>query len=485
VKRSPLLCGVLLSAMSAGGVAMAAGQEFVTPVIPSDSAARPRSPEAQAVLNASTAELVREMKAQGITALRIPRNAVIPGRPDFANYDEAKANPYPNLPPLMTLRDGTKVTTAAGWQKRRAEIGALFDEHVYGRYPAHLPKVTWTVASTTRQDVEGIPAIVKHVIGHVDNAAYPAISVEIAADVVTPASARGRKVPVIIGGGSLRPRPMPLAPPTRATTGMCMLSGPVVDSSGKQLLEKGWGFVSVDNNAVQADNGAGLTRGIIGLVNKGQPRSMDDWGVLRAWAWGASRGLDYLATDKDVDTRKIAIFGHSRGGKAALVALAYDQRFATGFISSSGAGGAALYRRNFGEGIPNLAAVNEFHWFAGNFLKFAAQGHDAREMSVDSHELIAMVAPRPLFVGGGALIMTPLSAVPGDGWVDARGMFMASAAASPVWTLLGKKGLETSSFPPILTYLGEGDIGYRQHIEGHTPNPNWPYFIRFAGKYWK
>jgi hypothetical protein len=480
MKKSHLLCGVLLSAMSAGGGAMAAGQNVVTPVIPSDSAARPRSPEAQAVLDASTVELVREMKAQGITALRIPKNAVIPGRPDFANYDEAKANPYPNLPPLMMLRDGTKVTTPAGWAKRREEITALFDTQVYGKYPAHLPKVTWTVTSTTQQEVEGIPAIVKHVVGHVDNSAYPAIGVEIAADVVTPVSARGKKVPVIIGGGSLRPRPMPLAPPTRATTGMCMLSGPVVDSSGKQLLEKGWGFVSIDNNAVQADNGAGLTKGIIGLVNKGQPRSMDDWGVLRAWAWGASRTMDYLLTDPDVDGSKVGVMGHSRGGKAALVALVDDPRFAIGFISSSGAGGANLYRRNYGEALENVAAPNEFHWMAGNFLKYAAVGHSADEMPVDAHEFVALVAPRPIFIGGGGLIMDPPCAIPGDAWQDAQGMFLSAVAASPAWEVLGRKGIGTSTFPKVETLIDTGEVAFRQHPWGHTPNPNWQYFIQFA-----
>lgn len=480
MKRSHLLCGVLLSTISAGGIAVAAGQEVVTPVIPSDSAGRPRSPEAQAILDASTAELAREMRVLGITALRAPKNAVIPGLADSANYDEAKANPYPNLPPLMTMKDGSKVTTAAGWAKRREEIKALFDESVYGRYPASLPKVTWTVSSTAQQDFEGVPVLVKHVVGRVDNSAYPSISVEIAADVVTPAAARGRKVPVIIGGGSLRPRPMPLAPPTRATTGMCMVSGPATDSSGKQLLDKGWGFVSVDNTAVQADNGAGLTRGIIGLVNKGQPRRMDEWGVLRAWAWSSSRTMDYLLTDPDVDGSKVGVMGHSRGGKAALVALVDDPRFAIGYISSSGAAGANLYRRNYGEALENVAAPNEFHWMAGNFLRYAAVGHSADEMPVDAHEFVALVAPRPIFIGGGGLIMDPPCAIPGDAWQDAQGMFMSAAAASPAWEILGRKGLGRSTFPKVETLIDTGEVAFRQHPWGHTPNPNWPYFIQFA-----
>jgi len=443
---------------------------------PTQAQAAPSAdPERDRIAVESAAERAREMQLLGIAALTPTVSARDPSKPDFANFDETRANPFPDLPDPLTSNTGVKLTKAAQWPARRAEIAELFDREVYGRAPANVPMVTWRVAETVEETIGTTAVVTRKLVGHVDNAAAPGIKVDILMNVSTPASARGKRVPVVMSFGSVNPRPRPPGAPA-------LPPGP---DYREQLLAKNWGFATLDTNSVQADNAAGLTQGIIGLVNKGQPRSLEDWGVLRAWAWGASRGLDYLATDKDVDARKIAIFGHSRGGKAALVALAYDQRFATGFISSSGAGGAALYRRNFGEGIPNLAAVNEFHWFAGNFLKFAAQGHDAREMSVDSHELIAMVAPRPLFVGGGALIMTPLSAVPGDGWVDARGMFMASAAASPVWTLLGKKGLETSSFPPILTYLGEGDIGYRQHIEGHTPNPNWPYFIRFAGKYWK
>jgi hypothetical protein len=232
---------------------------------------------------------------------------------------------------------------------------------------------------------------------------------------------------------------------------------------------------------VQADNGAGLDKGIIGLVNKGQPRSLDDWGVLRAWAWGDSRIVDYLQTDPDVDAGKIGVTGHSRGGKAALVALVDDPRLAIGYISSSGAGGADLYRRNYGESMGNIAGVSEFHWFAGNFLKYDAAGHSANDMPVDSHEFIALVAPRPVFIGGGALI-TDADYAPGDAWQDAQGMFMAAAAASPVWDLLGAKGLGTSTFPPMGTLIDSGDVAFRQHQYGHTPAPNWPYFLEFAAK---
>jgi hypothetical protein len=227
---------------------------------------------------------------------------------------------------------------------------------------------------------------------------------------------------------------------------------------------------------VQADNGAGLRQGIIGLVNKGQPRKPDDWGALRAWAWGASRALDYFETDKAVDAKQVGLEGHSRYGKATLVAIAYDQRFAIGYISSSGEGGAKLLRRNWGELVENLAAANEYHWMAGNFLRYAGP-LNSNDLTVDAHELIALCAPRPVFISGGA--------APGDAWVDAKGMFMAEAAAGPVYELLSKKDLGTTTFPPMETALIDGDLGFRQHHYGHTDAPNWPTFLTFASHFIK
>lgn len=468
LSRKSVLTGLFLM----GACAAALGQ-----------GALPSPAERAALLAASTQERAREMKLLGISEMQAPLSAYDIGKPGNANYDEAKANPYPNLPPLMTMQDGTTVATAAQWRKRRAEIKTLFDDNVYGRYPAHIPKVSWHVDGTDTMDVQGVPAIVKHVTGHVDNSAYPAITVDIKLDVVTPAATKGRRVPVIIGGGSVRPRPPRPAPAPGQP--VHMLSAPAdVPESAKLLLDKGWGFVTVNNNEVQADNGAGLDKGIIGLVNKGKPRSLGDWGVLRAWAWSDSRALDYLQTDPDVNGKQVGVMGHSRGGKAALVAMVDDPRFAIGFISSSGAGGADLYRRNYGESTANIAAPNEFHWFAGNFLRYAAVGHSANEMPVDSHEFIALVAPRPVFIGGGALITDPQYA-PGDAWQDAQGMFMASVAASPAWEIQGKKGIGTTTFPPMGTLIDSGDVAFRQHQYGHTPAPNWPYFIQFASKYFK
>jgi hypothetical protein len=407
-----------------------------------------------------------------ITSLRPGANGSNPQAPNAANYDESKANPYPNLPDPLVLKNGKKVKTAKiWWRERRPEIVEDFDREIYGRVPQVTPQVTWEVTGT-KQDVNaGVPVITKQLVGHVDNSLYPQISVEIQLALTTPANAVG-PVPVImefgfIGGFPPRPaRPGTVNPPPPPP------SGPTWQ---QQVLAKGWGYAIIVPNSIQADNGAGLTQGIIGLANKGQPRKVDDWGALRAWSWGASRALDYFETDKSVDARQVGIEGHSRYGKAALVAMAYDQRFAIAYVSSSGEGGAKLHRRNWGEIVENVAGSGEYHWMAGNFLKYAGP-LTWNDLPVDSHELVALCAPRPVFISGGAT---------GDGWVDAKGMFLAARGASPVYKLLGKKDLGTTEFPPVETPLIDGDVAFRQHSGGHTPGPNWPTFIAFSSRYLK
>jgi peptidoglycan/xylan/chitin deacetylase (PgdA/CDA1 family) len=211
------------------------------------------------------------------------------------------------------------------------------------------------------------------------------------------------------------------------------------------------------------------------LANKGQPRKLDDWGSLRAWGWGASRALDYFETDKSVDAKRVAIEGLSRYGKAALVTMAYDSRFATGFIASSGEGGAKIMRRKFGEQVENVAAASEYHWMAGNFIKYAGP-LAPDDLLVDAHELVALCAPRPVFISSGSLQVE-------GGWIDGKGMFLGGVGAGPVYKLLGKKDLGTTEFPPMETTLIDGDISFRQHSGGHTAGPNWPIFLTFASRY--
>jgi len=245
-------------------------------------------------------------------------------------------------------------------------------------------------------------------------------------------------------------------------------------------LSNGWGYATLGTYSIQADGGAGLTTGIIGLGNKGQPRKLDDWGVLKAWAWGASRALDYFETDKAVDAKRVGLEGHSRWGKAAAVAMAYDPRFAIAYISSSGEGGTKINRRDYGEVVENAAWWEAYHWYAGNFIKYGGP-LTAKDLPVDGHELIALCAPRPVFIGAGSTAGGPA----GDGFADPRGMFMAAVDAGPVYRLLGKKDLGTDVFPPSETALIDGDIAFREHSGGHTDVPIWPAFLEFAGHHIK
>jgi hypothetical protein len=463
----------------------------------------------------------RTMDLLHITQLRRGKAGRDKTDPNFANYDESKANPYPNLPDPLTLKNGKKVTTAADWwNKRRPEIVEDFDREVYGREPKVTPKVNWQVAKTTTGQNGDVQIVTKELVGIVDNSIDPDIEVRIALTLTTPANATG-PVPVIMhfggafGFGGGRGTPPPDGPPygpnaftpipagrgipagaagrgaPGATGALAAAGRGAMPGAGvgrafngptwqQQVLAKGWGYASLNPGSIQADNGAGLTLGIIGLCNKGQPRKLDDWGALRAWAWGASRAIDYFETDKAVDATHIAIEGHSRYGKAAIVALAYEPRMWTAYVSSSGEGGAKIHRRNWGEIIENVAGIDEYHWMAGNFLKYAGP-LNWNDLHVDSHELVAMIAPRPVFLsaGNGGYDVEP----GGDSWVDAKGTFLAGVGAGPVYELLGKRGLGTSEFPEIETLLATGDIAFRQHSSGHTDQPNWPYFLDFASKH--
>jgi hypothetical protein len=306
---------------------------------------------------------------------------------------------------------------------------------------------------------------------------------------VTPAGAKGR-VPVLMmfggfGGGGFPRRPGEPAPTNRfGAFGGGTNAGP---SSTEQLIAAGWGYATIAPNSIQADNGAGLTKGIIGLVNKGQPRKPDDWGSLRAWAWGAARGLDYLETDSTVDAKHAGIEGVSRYGKAALVTMAFEPRFAMVLVGSSGEGGAKLHRRNFGEAVENLTGSGEYHWMAGNFLKYGAAessfgSKNASDLPVDAHELIALCAPRLTFISYG---------IPERGdanWLDQQGSYMATVAAGPVFRLLGVKDIgdtndyHTAKMPPVKTGLLDGELAWRQHDGGHEDRSNMEYFIAWANK---
>jgi hypothetical protein len=460
------------------------------------------------------------MDQLGIKALR-PGPSGDEKAPNHANYDESKANPYPNLPDPLTLNDGQKVTTPQSWwEKRRPQIVEMFEKDVYGRVPKNAPSVKWSVTAIDHERISFHPVIAKDLIGEVDNSSYPAISVKIHMTLVTPANAKGPVPVLVMFGRAGFPAPNepsgedlnrinaalktllvqqdptlkevlaghPAWEPVKGTP----FQFPQMNADGDppntwELIAAGWGFALLDPASVQADDGAGITRGIIGLVNKGQPRKPDDWGALRAWGWGAGRALDYLATDSSVDAKHVGIEGVSRYGKAALVTMAFDQRFAMVLVGSSGKGGATPLRRNYGEAVENLTG-GEYYWMAGNFMKFGASEAKFGSMSpgdipVDSNELIALCAPRLTFISYG---------IPEKGdahWLDHQGSFMATVDASRVFTLLGVKGLgvesdyHTAKMPPVNQGLLTGKLAWRQHDGGHTDAPNMKYFIQWSDKF--
>ncbi len=464
------------------------------------------------------------MDQLGITRLRPGANGNPLGK-GHANYDEATALHYGDIPALMTLRNGRPVRNAADWKTRRAEIATDLEREVVGRIPGDVPAVTWSVRAVDHERIGRAAVTAYDLVGHADNTAYPAIKVDIRATLVLPDGAKA-PVPVLIMFGRAG-FPAPAQPSAdeladiNATLKQVMadknpslravfeahpgwqpqiappLFQPVpLNADGdppnqNQLAADGWGYVLLDPASAQADNGAGLTRGIIGLTNKGQPRKPDDWGALRAWGWAASRTLDYLQSRPEVDARHIGIDGVSRYGKAALVAMAFDTRFAMVLVGSSGEGGAKLHRHDIGEKVENLTDATEYHWMAGNFLKYGAETarfgrKDAGDLPVDGHELVALCAPRLTFISYGI----PGVPIPsGDAlWQDQAGSYMAAVAAQPAWTIQGAKGLgvstnwRTEQKPPVNQGLLDGELAWRQHDGGHTDAPNMKWFIQWVDR---
>ncbi|AWL08304.1 hypothetical protein HME7025_00432 [Aquirufa nivalisilvae] len=410
------------------------------------------------------ADYQQMLEQLNIQSIRPGVNGSNPQAPNAANYDELKANIYPNIPVVLQLNNGKKVDSKRAWNyHRKPEIVEDFEREIYGRIPDNIPPISWKIISTENKMMAGFPVEVQKLVGTVDNKRFPSISVQMEVtigfrkDIKKAMPAMMELAWVFPPGMNRPPAPANEIPWT------------------EQVIAKGWAFIQLNPTTVQADHGAGLKSGIIGLMNRGEYRKADDWGSLRAWAWGASKVLDYLETMPQIKYTHVGITGHSRYGKAAAVAMAFDSRFAIGYICSSGAGGLKLYRRNYGELIENVAAKNEYHWMAGNFLKYAGplQWND---LPIDAHELIALCAPRPIYIGVGGN---------GDSWADPYGMYLAGKEASPVYELLGKKGLVSDSAPRINEAKTQGEIAFRMHDKGHVTGPNWPNFIEFASKYLK
>ena len=371
-----------------------------------------------------------------------------PAHPNYANFDEAKVGEL-EPPPLFSAETDR---TESGWQERRRELAHLIEQNWVGKIPDVVAefRIDWekeqladappgaTVerwrGTVTAPDGSGGPAIEATIT-------FPAAADNSPALIFYTYQWPGGREPQF--GGQPLPDPVP------------------------QALEHGFVHVAYYPQALQADTGATMAEGVIGLAR--WPRAEHDWGALRAWAWGVSRLREELAADPRINPARISLTGHSRFGKGVLVAAAFDHSFADAHVSSSGAGGAKLMRRDFGERWENMAGSYAFHWYTPAAMKYARQGHSVAELPVDAHMLIALRAPRPLFITSGL-------AEKGDGWVDPRGMWIATRLARPAWAIYGHPA--PSGRMPEPQQLSEASyrLGWYQHGEGHVP---WPAYEAF------
>jgi hypothetical protein len=381
----------------------------------------------------------------------------------WVTYDDDKVGAYTPID-LLTMKDGSPVLTPEDWwTRRRPEIQKDVEATVWGVMPDRslLPRVDWRVEADSTGGEGDVPYRDRTLVGSIDTSRYPQVRNVPRIDVVlrVPAGASW-PVPVVI-----------------------VFGGPnALETNWNYVKAQGWAVAMFNPATLQPDNGAGLTSYLIGLVNQGRWRKPGDWGTLVAWTWGIGRILDYFERTRDVDASRVGLVGHSRFGKAAMVAMAYETRLATVYPSAGGKLGAAMMRRHWGQNLESIAAANEYHWMAGNAFKYMGPlspgsylPRRVELLPVDAHSLVALAAPRPVFLNGGTT----------DTWSDAPGTYLAGRDASPVYELLGRTGLvmNDGAWPRADVDYLEGDIGYRVHEGGHTPAPDWPAFVRFARKY--
>jgi hypothetical protein len=382
-----------------------------------------------------------------------------------SNYDESKVGNY-TLPDLLVLANGQPVRDAQTWfNVRRPELLKLYDTDIFGRVPASAPKATFKVVETDTNALGGMAVRKLVLIQFGDKPDGPAVQLHI----YLPAKAT-RPVPVLLqivfSANLPASNAVPPGPGGRPMSGE---TGPLTN-----ILARGYGYATFRYTEVQPDSSNTFQSGVISLaLAPGQAKpAPDEWGTISAWAWGASRALDYLETDPAVDAKRVALIGHSRLGKTVLLAGARDPRFALIFSSCGGEMGSALARRDYGETIDDMAS--NFPWqFAGNFQKYAGHWNN---MPVDTHMIIALNAPHPVFITGGT----------GDQWADPRGEFLGEVAAGPVYRLAGLKDLGTTNFPPVDTPIITGGLGFNYHTGPHAIMPSdWNAFLEFADKYLK
>jgi hypothetical protein len=376
--------------------------------------------------------------------------------PPGINYDEARVGSSP-VPDVLKTKSGSVVRTTGAWRARRAEILELFREHVYGRSPGRPERLRFEVVEHKADALNGNATLDRVAI--VSSQSGREHRFELTLFLPAP---RKAGVPVFL---LLNNRPATNTDPTRK------------EKSGfwpaERIIERGYGIAALQVGDLAPDDQARFRDGVIRLfegTTEGE-RPASAWGGLAAWAWGASRAMDYLVTNPAVDRNKVVVVGHSRGGKAALWAGAEDERFAMVVSNESGEGGAALSRRNYGETIERITATFP-HWFARNYAGFA--GREA-SLPVDQHMLLSLIAPRLLYV----------ASADEDLWSDPRGEFASLALSSPVVSLWGDPALAVGAMPALDQPLSVGRRGYHIRSGSHNLTPyDWERFVDFAESLW-
>jgi len=387
------------------------------------------------------------------------------------NYDEAKVGNYV-LPDPLVSNDGSRVTNSEAWlAKRRPEILELYRENIFGHSPAAGTNVTFNVWEVSTNALGGTATRKQIEINFSGTPAGPFAHMLL----YTPAGKIS--VPTFLclqfnGNYTVIDDPaIAIFPVWSWKTGaLAMPKNPVRGAAAQnwkiaETLARGYGIAFIYYQDIEPDlpGGAGVKFG----VRKNFPTATtNDWGAIGAWAWGASRALDYLQMDKDVDAQRVILFGHSRLGKTVLWAGAQDTRFAAIIANCSGEMGASLSRRNYGETVDDVAKHFPY-WMAENFQQFSNHWNN---LPLDSHFLISLIAPRPLFLNTGSE----------DRWGDPHGEFLVARAATPVYELLGKTGISETNFPPLDRVLLH-DIGFNCHTGKHDVLPtDWDNFLNFA-----
>ncbi|SDM13023.1 hypothetical protein SAMN05421823_110254 [Catalinimonas alkaloidigena] len=392
------------------------------------------------------------------------------------NYDEAKVPPY-TLPDPLRFENGKKVTTLEAWQQRRAEILELAEREMYGRMPGRPDGMRFTVFEESDTALGGKARRRQVRVSFTDDPAGPGMDLLL----YVPADAN-EPVPVFLGLNFQGNAAIQSDPAIRLTESWQYKGHKgVVDNRMTEaargatasrwpvemIVERGYGVATIYCGDIDPDYDDGFKNGVQALYPDLQNRG-DNFSTMAAWAWGLSRALDYLETDENVDAQKVMAFGFSRTGKAALWAGANDERFAMVISNESGAGGAALSKRIYGEDVDRLNRVFP-HWFNQNFKKYS---HREAALPFDQHEIIALIAPRPVYI----------ASAEGDQGSDPRGEFLATQAASPVYELLGKKGLPAKKFPALHQPV-MGTLGYHIRAGQHDVLPyDWQHFLDFADR---